>query len=51
MATYRNVQHGRKVTRPYADEWLEKSAGWERVDAEQEPEASDDDVLQVNEED
>lgn len=28
---YRNVKDGRIVTRPYQDEWLEASAGWERV--------------------
>jgi hypothetical protein len=29
---YRNVRNGRVVERPAADEWLEASAGWERVD-------------------
>jgi hypothetical protein len=30
---YRNVRHGGIVTRHAPDEWLEASAGWERVDA------------------
>ena len=29
---YRNVKTGRVVARPHEDEWLEASAGWERVD-------------------
>lgn len=38
MVRYRNVLHGRVVERPAEDEWLEASAGWERLDDEPEPE-------------
>lgn len=43
MAKYRNVRTGRELTFRYADEWLEASEGWERVDEEraEEPEASE----------
>jgi hypothetical protein len=39
MVKYRNVSHGRVVERPAEDEWLEASAGWERVTDELVPEA------------
>jgi hypothetical protein len=29
---YRNVRSGRVLERPAEDEWLEASAGWERID-------------------
>jgi hypothetical protein len=32
MIEYRNVRHGRVVTRHAPDEWLEASSGWERVE-------------------
>jgi hypothetical protein len=32
MFKYRNVRSGRVLERPAPDEWLEASAGWERVD-------------------
>lgn len=33
MVKYRNVRTGRILERPSQDEWLEASAGWERIDA------------------
>jgi hypothetical protein len=41
MVRYRNVQHGRIVERTRADEWLEASAGWTRVDEVPAPEPID----------
>jgi hypothetical protein len=32
MFKYRNVRSGRVLERPERDEWLDASAGWERVD-------------------
>ncbi len=32
MVRYRNMKTGRVYERPAPDEWLEASAGWERVD-------------------
>jgi hypothetical protein len=32
MFKYRNVRSGRVLERPTEDEWLEASAGWERLD-------------------
>lgn len=42
MVKYRNVVHGRVVERPAPDEWLEKSAGWDRVEDVPAPQASAD---------
>lgn len=40
---YRNVKTGRILSRPSEDEWLEASAGWERIDAPaDEPEPDED---------
>lgn len=32
MVRYRNVQTGREWETPAADEWLEASSGWERIE-------------------
>lgn len=39
---YRNTQTGRVLERPAQDEWLEASAGWERIDEPSEDPAQDD---------
>ena len=48
MVRYRNVRHGSIVERHAADEWLEASAGWERIDEPTpELELEEDDVVAV----
>lgn len=50
MVKYRNVRHGGVVERHAADEWLEASSGWERIEAPADieaPELLDDDDLAV----
>lgn len=42
MVTYKNVRTGREITRPYKDEWLEASAGWDRLADEPAPKPSKD---------
>lgn len=41
MFVYKNVRSGREVVRRYEDPWLERSAGWERIE-EPAPEPSED---------
>lgn len=40
MVKYRRVTGGRIIERPAPDEWLDRSAGWERVEDEPATEAS-----------
>lgn len=42
MVKYRNTKTGRVLERPFEDEWLEASSGWERVDDAPAGEPADD---------
>lgn len=49
MVRYRNVRHGGIIERPAKDEWLEASAGWERVeDDKPQPKAGKDNIIERN---